>query len=146
MKNFSSQELKALREKLITKNLACVVVKPDSTEIEISGAGIVPTINLLEAGDFDEATVIDKIIGKAAAILMTLGRVCYVHGIVMSQSAADWLTQAGIPFSYDTLVPYIINRTNTGVCPMEETVKFIADAELALKALKRKVEELRAKN
>ena len=88
----------------------------------------------------------DKIIGKAAAMLMSLGQVCYVHGIVMSQSAADWLTQEDIPFSCDTMVPCIINRTNTGVCPMEETVKLIVDEQTALEALKRKVEELKAKN
>mgnify|MGYP003320348749 CR=1 FL=1 len=50
----------------------------------------------------------------------------------------------GAPFSYDTVVQYIINRTGAGLCPMEETVKDIRDEKTALEALKRKVEELRA--
>ncbi len=146
MKKLSQEALKKLKEKLATKNLACIVVKPNGAEIEVAGAGIAPTINLLEQGEFDGAIVLDKIIGRAAAMLMTLGHVCYVHGVVMSQSAVDWLTQKGVPFSYDTVVQYIINRTGAGLCPMEETVKDIRDEKTALEALKRKVEELRANN
>ncbi len=144
MKKLSLEELKKLTDKLATKNLACIVVKPDGTEIEVAGAGIAPTISLLERGEFDGAIVLDKIIGRAAAMLMTLGHVCYVHGVVMSQSAVDWLTQKGVPFSYDTVVQYIINRTGSGICPMEETVKGVTEEKKAFEALKRKVAELKA--
>ena len=37
---------------------------------------------------------------------------------------------------------YIINRTRTGMCPMEETVLGIEEAEAAYEALKLKLAEL----
>ena len=50
-----------------------------------------------------------------------------------------------IPFSYEKEVEYIINRTKTGMCPMEQTVLQIEDAEEAYEALKIKLAELSAK-
>lgn len=144
MIKLSLQKLDELKEELVKKNLACIVVKSDGTKLEIAGAGIAPAISLLENGSFADAVVLDKIIGRAAAMLMTLGGVCYVHGVVMSKSAVDWLTQKGIPFSYDTIVENIINRTGTGMCPMEETVKSIESEADAFKALKKKIKELKA--
>lgn len=146
MKELSLGELAELKKILTDKKLACIVVRPDGTKVEITGMGIAPAIRLLENGDFADAIVVDKIVGKAVAMLMSLGGVYYVHGVVMSQSAIDWLTQKKIPFSYDTAVENIVNRTGRGVCPMEETVKFIPNEATALEALKKKVEELRTKS
>ncbi|MBR3992234.1 MAG: DUF1893 domain-containing protein, partial [Anaerotignum sp.] len=47
--------------------------------------------------------------------------------------------------TYRTEVEYIINRTKTGMCPMEQTVLDVEDAEEAYEALRNKLAELSVK-
>ena len=66
------------------------------------------------------ATVIDKIVGRAAALLMTLGKVKEVYTPLASETAKEVLDAAGIALHAEKLIPYIVNRDNTGMCPMEK--------------------------
>ena len=45
-------------------------------------------------------------------------------------------------YDYEKLVPYIINRTHDGMCPMEQTVYNLTDLNEAFIALKHKQSEL----
>ena len=65
------------------------------------------------------AFVADKVVGKGAAALMVLGGVAGVHAEVISRPAFSLLEEAGIDASYGTLVPHIVNRAGTGMCPLE---------------------------
>ena len=148
MENLSVKEtakLKALRETLARENLSCIVLLPNGEVVKELGTGVAPTVRLLESGVLGGSIVVDKIIGKAAAMLLTLGEVRFAHGVVMSNSAAEWLRDHGVLFSYDTMVDYIINRAGDGMCPMEETVQGVSDEKIALALLKNKIEELKAK-
>ena len=44
----------------------------------------------------DEGVIVDKLIGKAAALLLCLGEVKYVYGITMSEAGKAYLDQAGV--------------------------------------------------
>jgi len=94
---------------------------------------------------FEDAIVIDKVIGKSAAFLLIYGKVKKVHAFVMSIHAKNLLELHNIDYSYDKLVPYIENNTKTDMCPMEKTVLKIEDVNEALNALNRKVDELMKK-
>lgn len=65
------------------------------------------------------ASLADKVVGKAAAALMVLGKIKEVHADVISEPGLALLKQANIPVSYGEVVPHIINRTKTGWCPLE---------------------------
>lgn len=65
----------------------------------------------------------DKVVGKAAAFLYILLGVREVYAPVMSHAAMELFSANRIAFQYETAVREIRNRTNTGVCPMEEAVK-----------------------
>lgn len=65
------------------------------------------------------ASLADRVVGKAAAALMLLGGVKEVYAEVVSQSAADLLDGSGLKLGYSQIVPNIINRTKTGLCPLE---------------------------
>ena len=138
-------KLLVLRETLVEENLSCIAQKPNGQIVKETGTGIAPTIRLLESGVLPGSIVVDKIIGKAAAMLLTLGEVRFAHGVVMSNSAFEWLEGHSISASYDTLVDFIVNRVGNGVCPMEETVQGVSDEKIALSLLKKKIEELKAK-
>jgi iron complex outermembrane receptor protein/vitamin B12 transporter len=66
------------------------------------------------------ADVADRVIGKAAALLFAHGGVHSLWAARMSEAARDFLRTAGIDFAYEKLVPAILNRDGTGLCPMEQ--------------------------
>lgn len=117
----------------------CLVIKDNIIVKSESGRGIAPVIRLYESGILQGAYVVDKIVGKAAAMVMTLGGVRGCHAVTVSQSALDWFAAHGIPVTYDTCAAYIVNRQGDGICPMEGIVGDIDDAEAALPMLKAEI-------
>jgi zinc transport system ATP-binding protein len=74
--------------------------------------------------DLKKATVRDKVVGKAAAMLMLRLGVLRVHGDVMSELAVSVFENAGVAYSFDQLVPRI-------ACKTEEILKEVHDLEEA---------------
>jgi hypothetical protein len=74
--------------------------------------------------DMPQADVHDKVIGKAAAMLIARMGAGSVYGDVMSKLGRDVFLQAGIPHTYGTLVARIDCRT-------EELLLEINDLERA---------------
>ena len=113
-------ELRTLTEILHREGCSCVIGNGGKVSI-YHQRGVKDLLYLLKTSPetLAGAMIADKVIGKGAAALMTLGGVRGVHGDVVSEPAADLLTQAGIPLNYGKLVPNIINRTGTGICPVE---------------------------
>lgn len=90
----------------------------------------------------ENGIIADKVIGKAAALMLVLGKATAVHGVVMSEAAVKVLNENDIQFSYDTLVPYIENRTKTGTCPLEKCVENINEPIVAYDAIEETIAEL----
>lgn len=65
------------------------------------------------------ASLADKVVGKGAAAIMVSGGVRSVFAEVISTPAAALLRQAGVEVAYAVEVPYIVNRTGDGRCPLE---------------------------
>jgi hypothetical protein len=65
------------------------------------------------------ATVIDKIVGQAAAYLCYLGQVREIFTPLASQSAEQFLAEKKILLRAARIIPQIMNRNNDGPCPME---------------------------
>jgi deoxycytidylate deaminase len=147
-KNFAGkQDAKATAIKMIEDGRAtCVVVKDNKIISAESPKGISHIIKLYEAGMLKGAYVADTVIGKAAAMIFSLGGVKSCYGYTTSKPAVKWLNEHNIAISYNTCSDYIINRTRDGMCPMEETVANITNENEALILLKAKVEELRKIN
>lgn len=131
--------------RLYRENASCVVEKGGvfyTSEL----FGIKPLMQFLRQDRrfFEGAAVADKVIGKAAAMLLADSGVQEVFGAVMSESAAAFLKSCGIPFGYCELVPMIENRTHTGMCPMEETVQGLQNPVDAFAALEKTIARLMA--
>lgn len=136
--------LAATRNLIENEGYACVVIKDGKIAEKIIGRGIKPVMQLYEANALEGAAVADKVIGKASAVILSMGKVSEVYGAVMSEDAAAWFADAGIPFEAGTVTKQIMNRTLTGMCPMEMTVKELSDPEEMVRALKAKIAELSA--
>jgi len=135
-------DISVLKQKLLEKNYSIIT---DSGYTSFDN-GIKPVIYRINENKdfFKDLTVVDKIIGKASAMMLTYSKVKHVYGLVMSKSAVEIFEKYGITYQYDELVPYIINRSNTGMCPMEETVEHLDDLKQALDALNDKIKQLQA--
>lgn len=130
-------------EKINNGEICCGVIK-DGKLITSSLNGIKPLMTWLNTDKefFCGCEVIDKIIGKAAALLLVLGKVKAVHGEVMSDGAIAVFEEYKILYTYEQRTTHIKNRTNTGICPMEQTVQDINSPETAYIALREKIKEL----
>lgn len=102
--------------------------------------GIAPMMRLLLRDEtaLEGAFVADRVIGKATAVLLLYGNASFVHADLMSEHAESLLRENGFAYSYDRLVPYIKNRRQDGMCPMEQTVLEEDDIPTAFEALKQK--------
>lgn len=102
----------------------CVVSRGSEILYTASGRGVKPLMWLVDNAPelLRGALVSDKIIGKAAAMLLIAGGAGAVYGEAMSAAAVETLSRHGVPHAYGTLVPVIRDRTGGGVCPIEASV------------------------
>lgn len=128
-------------KKLIQEDKAeCVLIKSDSVYQE-RGRGVSPLLVMYDAHKdvMQDATLVDKVIGRAAAAIAICGKVKHVHGELMSEDAIEFLNDNGITTSYTTLVHRILNRKRDGICPLEQSVEGIDDAADALVSLRKRI-------
>lgn len=103
--------------------------------------GIKPVINRLneDINFFKGLVVVDKVVGKASAMLLCLSKVKEVYALVLSKSGEEILNKYGIIYHYDELVECIMNRKGDDMCPMEKAIKDVDNLEDCYKILKEKV-------
>ena len=89
------------------------------------------------------AMIADKVVGKGAAVLMTAGGVRWVYADVISQSALEFLLTHNIEAEYGRVVPNIINRAGTDICPVEKLCMQCEDIEDALMLIDEFIEKMR---
>ena len=127
----------------LTGSVSCVLKRGEELLLS-EKSGIRPMLDWIGEGrdlrDFDAA---DKIVGKAAAMLFVKAGIRSVYAAVLSRPGKEYLEKHGITVSFDTLTDWIVNRRGDGMCPMEETVLQLEDAEEGYLALKARAEELR---
>lgn len=104
---------------LHTGNHSLVVANGDVFTFD--GRGVSDLFRLFEENPelLHGASIADKVVGKAAVALMVLGGVKELYADIISQLALDWLGNNGIKAKHGSIVPYIINRDGTGLCPLE---------------------------
>ena len=128
-------------------DITFAAILKDDTLITSEKKGIAPMMALLSADEevLAGAVVADRVIGRAAALLMQKAGVAQAYGSVVSTHALKVFQAADLSFSYDREVDYIINRAGNGMCPMEQTVLDLSDPEEAYAALRCRLAELSAR-
>lgn len=115
---------------LLRKGNHSLVIHRDTTSV-YDTRGIATLLQIIDkdSNELSGATVVDKVVGKAAAALMIVGGVSELHALLITQGALSLLATSDIRVSYDTLTDHIINRTHTGLCPMEMACRDCITAE-----------------
>lgn len=130
-------------ELLRSETFTCVFVR-DKLEYGSSERGVDPILNMIDENyDIRGCAVADKVLGKAAALLLVFAGVSAAFGEVMSLGAWKVLSSNGVEFYFTKMVENITNREGTDVCPMEQAVADISDPAEALEAIRKRRAELR---
>lgn len=134
--------LETARNLMLSENHTCVLCK-NEVLFTSDERGVKPLLKWLESDtDLSGFSASDKVVGKAAAFLYVLLGVKEVYALVMSEPAREVLIKNGIKTEFETLVPAIRNRIDTGFCPMETAVLGLDDPGNAYLAVKAKIKDL----
>ena len=138
----------AIREITDKKN-TFVLIKNDQIVYRTSGRGVRPFLVLLATEEgrdlLKDAVVVDKLIGKGAAMLAVFGKASRVYGVTMSESGRDFLEKHGKLHGFTRCVDVISKRDGKGICPIERSVLEIEDPTEAYEKIKDTVAELMKK-
>ena len=117
-----TETLERVKDALHKHHSTCVLLTADGRVLESSLSGVSPLTEWLRKDPelLRGASIADRVIGKAAALLMLYAGVKEVYADVISEHAAVCLGERCVPFHEGERVPYIVNRTHTGMCPMEK--------------------------
>lgn len=125
----------------------CVLLRESLPIYQSRARGIRPLLDIIDAGiDARGAIAVDKIVGKAAAMLYIYMGVTMVCAEVMSDTAFALLSARGVDCVYRVRTDKIANRRGDDICPMEKAVADIDDTVAALAALRKKAAALAAAN
>ena len=127
---------------LESNSYTCVVIKGDSF-VSSNFTGIMPIMNWIaeDSEILKDSYIADRAIGKAAALLMIYSNVKEVYAGIISEHALECFKKYNIPVSYTKKVPYILNRTQSGMCPMEQACLETSEPKEAYEILKNKLKK-----
>lgn len=141
----NKNDLEKAKALLDGSDYTCVLCSGE-TVLNSTEKGVKPLLQLIGSGkDLKGFCAADKIAGKAAALLYVKLGVSAVYAQVMSKSALEVFEKNSIHAEYSTLAETIVNRFNTGICPMEQAVADISDPDEAIIAIKKRIAELNKK-
>ncbi|MBE6978659.1 MAG: DUF1893 domain-containing protein [Ruminococcaceae bacterium] len=136
-------DLMKAKELLLNSNHTCVLMKDGKCYFS-DHRGVKPLLQWLDDGiDLRDFAAADKVVGKAAAYLYVLLGVKAVYARVISSPSIAVLEEHGISVFFETKVDAIRNRTNTGLCPMEQAVKTAQSPQEALIMVRQALEKLK---
>lgn len=115
------KDIELAKKLLDNEKKALVIVKDGRVLYSSDGKGIKPIYTALK--DFKDelkgASVADKVIGKAAAMICQYAQVKELSTKLISEAAIDVLKNTSIIYDYEKSVPYIKNLDQSGMCPVE---------------------------
>lgn len=133
--------------KLLQREGYSCVLMSENRVLTSRDRGIAPILQRIEEGESLQGMVCaDKIIGKAAAMLLITAGVVAAYGEVMSSNAKALMEAQGIKVSYGELTERIINRAGDGPCPMECAIAAVTDPKEAPKVLRQALNEIKKAN
>jgi hypothetical protein len=132
------QDLEIAKKRLIEKGLTLSVVKDRMIIYESTTHGISGFLKAIEEfGDrLPEASVADRVVGKAIAFLCVYARVENVYATILSKTARSLLEENGMRIEWDELVENVLDRNVSGTCPFENLSSEMVDPQEAYKKLK----------
>jgi formylmethanofuran dehydrogenase subunit E len=142
------QDLKIAEERLDEKVLTLSIVKQGKIVFETDSHGISGFLKAIEeyGEDLEGASVADKVVGNAVALLCVYAKIAAVYAATVSRSAKAMLEENSIQIKWNNLVQNILGRDRVSACPFEELARKIknpADTYKKFKVLHRSLRQCR---
>ena len=134
-----------LKEILLKDSNTIVIYKSDASIVVSKDRGVAPLMNLLRDDKLQlkDSVIVDKVVGKAAALLMAYAEVKEVYTPIISTPALKVFKNHNIIIHFDSEVERIMNRNNDGLCPMETLCIEIETPEEAYRKITEFIEKER---
>lgn len=122
-----------------------VLLKSGEVLYKSRARGIAPMYDIAmnHRGKAEGATVVDRVIGRGAAIIAAHIGIRQVYGELVSDGAKEILEKNDISYSFLQDTSYIQNRTKTDYCPIEKLSMGNEEGENLLKKVGEFLEEIR---
>lgn len=130
-------DLRVAKQVLKDKRLSLVFVKDSQSIFETEMGGVDGFLKAIEKLDnyLLGASVADRIVGKATALLCAYSSMKAVFAVTVSKSGLEALKSYSIPCEFENLVPSILNTERTDKCPFEKLVEDITNPKQAYKSI-----------
>lgn len=130
-------DLRVAKQILKDKRLSLVFVKDSQSIFETEMGGVDGFLKAIEKLDnyLLGASVADRIVGKATALLCAYSSMKAVFAVTVSKSGLEALKSYSIPCEFENLVPSILNTERTDKCPFEKLVEDITNPKQAYKSI-----------
>ena len=114
-----------------------VIIKQNRIIYKSKLAGLKPLIYCIKKyqTEMRDSIVYDKIIGKAAAILIASAGVREVWTPTISKAGRAYLSKNNVKIAYKDIVNCIRNRSGNDICPMEKIAGRLGEKEFLNKML-----------
>jgi hypothetical protein len=117
-----NQDLNCAKRELGERTLAFVIVKNKKILAESEERGVAPFFSAVTTVNAAGASLADKIVGKAVALLSAYSGIAAVYTPVVSTPAATVLQEYDILLEAEKEVPMILDRSREGQCPIEKMI------------------------
>ena len=141
------RDLELAKGILKRKDLSLVIVKQGEPLYESSSSGINGLLQAIEKlrNSLYDSSVADKVVGRAAALLLMYSHVKEVYAATLSNEGLKVLSEHDLPVEHEGLVPKILDREGKNICPFEQFSLTINSIDEAYEQLKAFTENLRRK-
>lgn len=131
-------------EEIKAGQISLAVIRGGEVVRTEKGRGAAPLLKILDedAALLKGAVVVDRIVGKAAAMLLTLGGAESVYTPTVSLSGKQYLEERGIALHAERCIDVVSNGARDGICPLERAVREIEDPEEGRRVLRETLQKL----
>jgi hypothetical protein len=132
------QDLELAKNRLSEENLTLSIVKDANIIFESDLHGISGFIEAIEklGEKLEDASVADRVVGKAIALLCVDAKVKAVYASTLSNRAKALLEKYGVYYEWKNLVERILDINGKETCPFEKLAMEISNPNEAYKKFK----------
>lgn len=122
----------------------CIIYRNDKVIFTSEYRGVRPMMEYMKSyGPSQEPlTIIDRIMGKGAVLLAVLIGATNIKTPIISEPALALALKHKHQVEYGKKIPFVINRTGDGRCPIESSILDIDDIEEGYEVIKVTIAEL----
>lgn len=132
------EDLKTAKKRLLENGLTLVIVRDSKVLFESSAHGVSTFLEALEklGNKMREASIADKVVGKAVALLCIYAEVRAVYASTLSIKAKQIFENYNVHLEWNRLVEKILDVSGKDVCPFEKAAIEINDPKDAYRKFK----------